>query len=50
MAVSFVSAYVSIAWLLRYIAKHDFRWFVVYRIALGVVLIVLLSTGIIEAV
>lgn len=47
--ISFASAYVSIAWLLRYIAKHDFRWFIVYRVALGVLLGILLATGAIAA-
>ena len=36
VVVSFVVAYASIAWLLRYVARHDFGLFVVYRIALGV--------------
>ena len=31
----FVVAYASIAWLLRYVAGHNFDIFVVYRIALG---------------
>ncbi|MET0590432.1 MAG: undecaprenyl-diphosphate phosphatase, partial [Naasia sp.] len=34
-----------IAFLLRYISKHSFLPFVVYRIVLGIALIVLLSTG-----
>jgi undecaprenyl-diphosphatase len=47
--VSFIVAYASIAWLLNYVAKHNFNVFVVYRLALGVILILLLSTGIIAA-
>ena len=31
----FVVAYASIAWLLRYVAGHNFDLFIVYRIALG---------------
>ncbi len=43
--VSFAVAYVSVAWLLRFVAHHPITWFVGYRVALGVVLIVLLATG-----
>jgi undecaprenyl-diphosphatase len=47
--VSFIVAYISIAWLLKFIAKHNFSLFIGYRIALGVVLIVLLVTHTITA-
>ncbi|WP_312881611.1 undecaprenyl-diphosphate phosphatase [Actinomadura alba] len=43
--VSFVVAYASIAWLLRYVAKHGFRVFIVYRLAAAALLITLLATG-----
>ena len=33
--VSFVVAYASIAWLLRFVAGHSIAWFVPYRVALG---------------
>lgn len=39
---SFVSAFVCVRWLLRYISTHDFRVFAWYRIAFG--LIVLLTS------
>ncbi|NUP63403.1 MAG: undecaprenyl-diphosphatase, partial [Nonomuraea sp.] len=42
---SFVVAYASIAWLLKFVAKHSFNAFVVYRIVVGVLLLGLLSTG-----
>lgn len=48
--VSFMVAYISIAWLLKFIAKHDYSIFIWYRLALGAILIVLLSTGVITAV
>lgn len=48
-AVSFVVAYASIAWLLNFVAKHSFSVFIVYRVALGVLLIILLATGAIAA-
>jgi undecaprenyl-diphosphatase len=44
--VSFAVAYVTIAWLLRFVAHHSIVKFVPYRVALGVVIvIVLLATG-----
>ena len=44
--VSFVVAYASIAWLLRFVAGNSIGKFVPYRVALGVVLLVLLGTGV----
>jgi undecaprenyl-diphosphatase len=44
-AVSFVVAYVSIAWLLRFVAGHPISLFVPYRLAVGVVLLGLLATS-----
>jgi undecaprenyl-diphosphatase len=38
-AVSFVSAFAVIRWLIRYVASHDFRWFAWYRIAFGLVVL-----------
>ncbi len=46
--VSFVVAYLSVNWLLRYIARHTYTVFIVYRVALGAVLMVLLATNVIE--
>lgn len=43
--VSFVVAYASIAWLLKFVAKHSFNAFVIYRIIIGVLLFGLLGTG-----
>jgi undecaprenyl-diphosphatase len=43
--VSFVVAYASIAWLLRFVAHHSIGKFVPYRVGLGVLLIVALSAG-----
>jgi undecaprenyl-diphosphatase len=47
--VSFVVAYASIAWLLRFVAGHSIAAFVPYRVALGLILLVLLGTGTIGA-
>jgi undecaprenyl-diphosphatase len=43
--VSFVVAYASVAWLLRFVARHTYSAFIVYRVALGVLLIGLLASG-----
>jgi undecaprenyl-diphosphatase len=48
-AVSFVVAYASIAWLLKFVAKHSFNAFVVYRIVIGVLLFGLLGAGVLKA-
>ena len=36
---SFIAALVVIRWLLAFVARHDFRGFAWYRIALGLVLV-----------
>jgi len=48
-AVSFVVAYATVAWLLRFVAHHPITWFVPYRVALGALLLVLLAGGIMSA-
>jgi undecaprenyl-diphosphatase len=47
--VSFVVAYASIAWLLRFVAHHPITWFVPYRVVLGLVVIGLLAGGVMSA-
>ncbi|WP_230299040.1 undecaprenyl-diphosphate phosphatase [Actinomadura coerulea] len=47
--VSFVVAYASIAWLLRFVARHSFTSFVVYRIVVGLLLFGLLGAGTLNA-
>jgi undecaprenyl-diphosphatase len=44
-AVAFVVGYAAIAWLLRYLAHHSVRLFVIYRIALGSAVLLLVATG-----
>jgi len=39
LVFSFISAFVVIRWLIRYVATHDFRWFAWYRIAFGLVVL-----------
>jgi undecaprenyl-diphosphatase len=41
--VSFVVAYASIAWLLRFVAHNPISWFVPYRVALGVIVIAVVA-------
>ena len=43
--VAFVTGYAAIAWLLRYLSSHSLEIFVIYRIALGVLVLVLTATG-----
>ena len=45
---SFVVGYLSIAFLLRYLQSHSMLAFVIYRVALGIVVLVLVSNGVIE--
>ena len=47
--VSFVVAYASIAWLLKFVAGNSIAKFVPYRVGLGVLLLVALSAGWITA-
>ncbi|WUH94799.1 undecaprenyl-diphosphate phosphatase [Streptomyces sp. NBC_00433] len=47
--VSFVVAYGSIAWLLRFVARHSFNSFVIYRIVVGFIIIGLLVTNVLDA-
>jgi undecaprenyl-diphosphatase len=46
---AFVVGLASIHWLMRWLSNHSTFIFIYYRIALGVLLIVLLSTGVIDA-
>ena len=50
MISSFLVGYISIAWLLKFVSRHNFNSFVVYRICLAIVIIVLLTSGTISAV
>lgn len=43
--ISFVVAYVSVTWLLRFVAHHKISAFVPYRVAVGVALIGVLAAG-----
>ena len=49
LLTSFVVGLASIAWLMRWLTRHSTFIFVYYRIALGALLIILLSTGVVSA-
>lgn len=43
--VAFVVGLAVIHWLLQYVSKNSYTPFVIYRVALGIVVLILLSTG-----
>lgn len=45
---AFVSAYLCVRWLLRYISSHDFSIFAWYRIAFGIVVIATAYSGLVN--
>jgi undecaprenyl-diphosphatase len=47
--IAAVLGYAVIGWLLRYVATRDFVPFVVYRLAVGLALVILLGTGTLAA-
>jgi len=47
--ISFVVAYISVAWLLKFVAKHDYSVFIWYRFIVGVLLLIALATNFISA-
>jgi len=42
VAVAFASALIAIRWLLRYVSHHDFRCFALYRVVVGIALVVMI--------
>jgi undecaprenyl-diphosphatase len=48
LVVSFISAFIVIRWLVRYVATHDFRPFAWYRIVFGVVVLLTAYFGWVE--
>lgn len=48
-AIAFTVGYAVIAWLIRYITTNSYMPFVIYRIGLGLLIIVLLSTGVLTS-
>lgn len=48
-AVAFAIGYATIAWLLKYVAKHSVYVFVWYRVVLGLFVLAMLSSGYLNA-
>ncbi len=48
LVVSFLSAWVCVRWLLRFIASHSFVGFAYYRIAFGIVVLLTAWTGTVQ--
>ena len=48
LVMSFISAWLCIRWLLRYIATHSFVGFAYYRIAFGLVVLATAYTGVVK--
>jgi undecaprenyl-diphosphatase len=49
LVVSFVVGYAAIAWFLRYVSRHDFSGFIIYRVVLGALVLGAVATGITSA-
>ncbi len=45
IVIAFIVAYASIAWLLKFVARHPITVFIWYRVALGLALGIALTTG-----
>jgi undecaprenyl-diphosphatase len=48
LVVSFISAWICVRWLLKYIASHSFEVFAWYRIAFGLVVLGTAYTGLVS--
>ena len=48
LVVSFLSAWICVRWLLKYIASHSFEVFAWYRLAFGLVVLVTAWTGVVN--
>ncbi|MBC2681557.1 undecaprenyl-diphosphate phosphatase [Corynebacterium anserum] len=47
--IAFVLGYAAIAWLLRFVSHHSFAWFALWRIPVGILVMVLLGMNVIPA-
>lgn len=50
LVISFVVAYASIAWLLKFVATNDFTAFIIYRIVFALIVAALLLTNVVTPV
>jgi undecaprenyl-diphosphatase len=48
--IAFVVGLAAVAWFLRFLLRHSMYWFVGYRVAAGVAVLILLATGVVNAV
>ncbi|MGI8746820.1 MAG: undecaprenyl-diphosphate phosphatase [Deinococcus sp.] len=44
--VSFIMALASVSWLLRYVSRHDFKGFAIYRVLFGALVLLLAALGV----
>jgi undecaprenyl-diphosphatase len=49
VVIAFVIGLAAVSWFLKFLVRHGMYWFVGYRLVLGVVLLVLLGTGVVAA-
>lgn len=49
VVIAFILGYISIAWLLKFVEKHSLNWFAGYRVIVGVIVLILLGTGVLAA-
>ena len=49
IVIAFVVGLAAVAWFLKFLVRHGMYWFVGYRVILGVVVLVLLGTGVMAA-
>jgi undecaprenyl-diphosphatase len=47
-AAAFVSAFICVRWLIRYVSRHDFTPFAWYRIAFGAVILITAYSGLVR--
>ena len=45
---SFVVAYFAIGWLLRFVSTNNFKGFAVYRVVVGILILVLIARGVLQ--
>ncbi len=48
LVAAFISAFIVVRWLIRYVATHDFKPFAWYRIAFGIVILATAWTGLVD--
>jgi undecaprenyl-diphosphatase len=49
IAIAFVVGLAAVTWFLRFLVRHSMYWFVGYRVAAGVAVLILLATGVVSA-